>query len=76
VARGDLRADIDREMTVYALYQLTVALRDFLGARFGFSFEDAVHAGAGLPIRDEELGAVLDELIGVLRHGLAHPAAP
>lgn len=76
VARGDLRADLDREMTVYALYQLTVALRDFLGARFGFSFEDAVRAGAGLPIRDEELGAVLDELVGVLRHGLAHPAAP
>jgi AcrR family transcriptional regulator len=74
VARGDLRADIDREMTVYALYQLTVALRDFLGARFGFSFADAVHAGTGLPIRDEELAAVLDELIGVLRHGLARPA--
>ncbi len=71
VARGDLRADIDRDMTVYALYQLTVALRDFLSARFGFSFEDAVHAGAGLPIRDEELSAVLDELVGVLRHGLA-----
>jgi len=30
-----------------------------------------VHAGAGLPIRDEELSAVLDELVGVLRHGLA-----
>jgi AcrR family transcriptional regulator len=74
VARGDLRADLDREMTVYTLYQLTVALRDFLGARFGFSFADAVHAGAGLPIRDEELGAVLDELVGILRHGLAHPA--
>jgi AcrR family transcriptional regulator len=71
VARGDLRTDIDRDMTVYALYQLTVALRDFLSARFGFSFEDAVHAGAGTPIRDEELSAVLDELVGVLRHGLA-----
>jgi AcrR family transcriptional regulator len=71
VARGDLRADIDRDLVVYVLYQLTVALRDVLSDRFGFSFQDAVHAGAGLPIREEELGAVLDELIGVLRHGLA-----
>ena len=70
VTRGDLRADIDREMAVYALYQLTVALRDVLGARFGFSFKDAVHAGAGLPIADAELGGVLDELVTVLRRGL------
>jgi AcrR family transcriptional regulator len=71
IARGDLRADLDRDTTVYALYQLTIALRDFLSDRFGFSFKDAVRAGAGLPIRDEELGDVLDELVGVLRHGLA-----
>ncbi len=71
VARGELRADVDRDMTVYVLYQQIVALRDFLTARFGFSFADAVHAGAGLPIREEALGAVLDELIGVLRHGLS-----
>ncbi len=71
VARGDLRADIDRDMAVYVLYQLTVALRDFIVSRFGFSFKDAVRAGAGLPIRDEELGDVLDELVGVVRDGLA-----
>jgi hypothetical protein len=53
------------------LYQQIVALRDFLMARFGFSFKDAVRAGVGLPIRDEELGDVLDELVGVLRRGLA-----
>lgn len=71
IARGDLRPDLDRDMTVYVIYQQIVALRDFLTDRFGLSFQDAVHAGAGLPIREEELGAVLDELIGVLRHGLA-----
>ncbi|MFU8888627.1 MAG: TetR/AcrR family transcriptional regulator [Trueperaceae bacterium] len=70
LARGDLRPDLDRDMTVYVLYQQIVALRDFLTARFGFSFKDAVRAGAGLPIRDEELGAVLDELVGILRRGL------
>ena len=70
VARGDLRTDLDRDMTVFVIYQQIVALRDFLTARFAFSFEDAVHAGAGLPIREEELGAVLDELIGILRRGL------
>ena len=70
VARGDLRPDLDRDMVVYALYQLTVALRDYLSARFGFSFKDAVRAGAGLPIADEELGGVLDDMLGILRRGL------
>lgn len=73
IARGDLRPDLDREIAVYLLYQATVALRDLLSERFGFSFEEAVHAGAGLPIRDEELGAVLDRLLDVMRRGLARP---
>lgn len=68
---GDLRPDLDVDIAVYALYQVTVALRDELSERFGFSFADAVRRGAGSPVPDDELMAVLDALVDLLRRGLA-----
>ena len=70
LAAGDLRADLDVEFAVFALYQLTVSLRDFLSQRFGFSFKRAVQAGAGPPISDEALRQVIAELARLLRQGL------
>jgi AcrR family transcriptional regulator len=71
VEGGDLRADLDVDFAVFALYQLTVALRDFLTERFAFSFEDAVRRGGGSPVPDDALMAILDEFVDVLRRGLA-----
>lgn len=71
VRSGDLRSDLDVDIAVYALYQLTVALRDELSERLGFSFADAVRRGAGSPVPDDELLAVLDALFDLLRRGLA-----
>lgn len=72
IARGDLRRDIDLEFTVFALYQLTVSLRDFLAARFSFSFGDAVRKGAGSPIDDAALNEALDGLVTFLRSGIGN----
>lgn len=72
IDRGDLRHDIDLEFTVFALYQLTVSLRDFLSTRFGFSFKDAVRKGAGSPIDDAALNEVLDCLIAFFRSGIGN----
>ena len=71
IEAGDLRADLDAGFAVFALYQLSVALRDELSARFGFSFVDAVRRGGGSPVPDEDLMAVLDALVDLLRRGLA-----
>ena len=72
IDRGDLRRDIDLEFTVFALYQLTVSLRDFLSARFGFSFKDAVRKGAGSPIDEAALNEVLDGLVAFFRSGIGN----
>jgi TetR/AcrR family transcriptional regulator len=68
---GDLRADLDVDFAVFALYQLTISLRDFLSERFDFSFADAVRRGGGSPVPDADLMAVLDEFVDLLRRGLA-----
>ena len=70
IARGDLRSDIDVGYAVFALYHLTVSLRDYLTDRFGFSFRDAVRQGLGSPISEHELRSVIAELVALLRGGL------
>ena len=74
MATGDLRADIDVEFAVFALYQLTISLRDYLSERFGFSFKGAVQAGAGSPISDQALREVIAERARLLRQGLGPTA--
>jgi AcrR family transcriptional regulator len=69
--QGELRQDMDAGFLSYALYQVTVALRDYLSARFGFSFRDAVHNATGSPIPEQELLAVLDEMMNLFRRGIA-----
>ena len=71
---GDLRGDLDVGFAVFALYQLTVSLRDHLSERFSFSFVEAVRRGSGSPLPDDDLMAVLDAFVDVLRQGMA-PAA-
>jgi AcrR family transcriptional regulator len=71
VQAGDLRADLDADFAVFALYQLTISLRDDLSERFAFSFEDAVRRGGGSPVSDDDLMAVLDAFVDLLRRGLA-----
>jgi AcrR family transcriptional regulator len=71
IETGDLRADLDVEFAVFALYQLTISLRDYLSERFAFSFEDAVRRGGGSPVSDDDLMAVLDVFVDLLRRGLA-----
>lgn len=71
IRAGDLRADLDADFAVFALYQLTISLRDYLSERFDFSFVKAVRQGGGSPVGDEELLAVLGEFVEVLRRGLA-----
>lgn len=75
LARGDLRPDLDRGFAVFVLYQLAVSLRDHLVRRFGFSFEDAVRRGAGSPVSEADLRAVLDQLVAVIRQGMSVPGS-
>ncbi|TVR57752.1 MAG: TetR/AcrR family transcriptional regulator [Spirochaetaceae bacterium] len=70
VKRDDLRKDLDVEFVVFALYQLTISLRDFLSTKFAFSFKDAVRKGKGSPISDAALNEVIDRLIEFFRSGI------
>jgi AcrR family transcriptional regulator len=74
VRRGQLRNDLSVDFMVFALYQLTVALRDYLSSKYSFSFKKAVEKGAGSPVREAELKVVLDEFIDFFKQGLQ--AAP
>ena len=71
---GDLRAELNVDFAVFALYQLSVSLRDYLTERFSFSFVDAVRRGGGSPVPHDDLMAVLDELVDHLRRGMAAAA--
>jgi hypothetical protein len=55
---------------VFALYQLTIRLRDYLSSKFNFSFKKAVEKGAGLPVNDEDLLGILNEFINFFKKGL------
>lgn len=71
IRQGQLREDISKDFLVFALYHLTVDLRDYLSKKFNFSFKEAVRKGMGTPVTDEELMAVLDEFIVIFREGIA-----
>jgi AcrR family transcriptional regulator len=70
IRRGELRNDLSVDFMVFALYQLTVALRDYFSSKFNFSLKHAVEKGLGSPVGDEELKAVLDEFIDFFKQGL------
>lgn len=70
IRQGQLRNDISSDFMVFALYQLTVGLRDYLSKRFNFSFKEAVKRGKGSPVSDENLLEVIDELMNFFRNGL------
>ncbi len=67
---GQLRKNISNDFMVFALYQLTISLRDYLSIKFNFSFKEAVKKGTGSPVSDEELMSVLDDFISFFRQGL------
>ncbi|TVR88904.1 MAG: TetR/AcrR family transcriptional regulator [Trueperaceae bacterium] len=71
IRAGDLRADLDVDFAVFALYQLSVSLRDYMSERFDFSFADAVRHGGGSPVPEDDLMAVLDAFVDVLERGMA-----
>jgi AcrR family transcriptional regulator len=71
INRGQLTKEISSEFIVFALYNLTVGLRDFLTNKFKFSFKEAVKKGVGLPVSDKELMSVLEEFISIFEEGIA-----
>jgi AcrR family transcriptional regulator len=71
INRGQLTKEISSEFIVFALYNLTVGLRDFLTNKFKFSFKEAVKKGVGLPVSDKELMSVLEEFIFIFEEGIA-----
>ena len=71
LAKGQLRTDISEDFLVFALYHLTISLRDYLSQQFNFSFKDAVRKGTGPPINEKQLLSVLDEFIFFFKKGLS-----
>jgi len=70
VREGQLRKDISKDFMVFALYHLTISLRDYLSDKFNFSFKDAVKKGAGSPISDEEIMEVIEEFTLFFKQGI------
>ncbi len=70
IRKGQLGGDISKDFIVFALYHLTISLRDYLSDKFNFSFKEAVKKGSGSPVSDEDLMKVIEEFILFFRQGI------
>jgi AcrR family transcriptional regulator len=68
--RGELRNDIDAGFLSYAVYHVTLALREYLSATFSFNFKDAVRDALGSPVPEPELLAVIEDMMKLFSGGM------
>lgn len=68
---GSITKDLDKDFIAFAISYLSVDIGDYIARKFHFSYLELIHQGAGkLPVSDQELGEVLDDLIRFYRFGL------
>jgi AcrR family transcriptional regulator len=71
IERGEIRSDIDRELTVHVTNTMTLALEPYLKARYGYTHLDQLHApDSSLPFTPEDLERDVRALVSVMRAGL------
>ena len=67
---GQIRKDIELDMISFIISRLSVDIGDFIADKYNFTYKEIITSKDKLPITDEQLEAVMDDLIKFFRHGL------
>ncbi|WP_066497798.1 TetR/AcrR family transcriptional regulator [Abyssisolibacter fermentans] len=68
---GQIRKDVDLELLAFLVSRITIEMADYISHKFDFSYSKIVLEGTGsLPIDEEDIKKVLDDLIKFYKTGL------
>ena len=68
---GQIRKDIELDLIAFLLSRISMAMSEYISHKLNFSYSKIVLEGKGsLPVREEEISEILDELIKFYRTGL------
>ncbi|MFW6288629.1 MAG: TetR/AcrR family transcriptional regulator [Spirochaetota bacterium] len=71
IERGEVRSDIDRELTVHVTNTMTLALEPYLKSKCGYTHLGQLHdPDSPLPFTPEDLEGDVRDLVSVMRSGL------
>jgi AcrR family transcriptional regulator len=71
-AKGQIRDDINLDFAAFIISYLSVDIGDYISEKYDFSYADILKSKAGkLPVTDEQLSEVLDDLIEFFKRGIA-----
>lgn len=71
IERGEVRSDIDRELTVHVTNTMTLALEPYLKSKYGYTHLGQLYdPDSPLPFTTEDLERDVRELVSVMRAGL------
>jgi hypothetical protein len=69
--KGQIRKDMDKNFIAFIISYLSVDIGEYITKKFNFSYLDVIKHGEGkLPISEEELSGVIDNLISFYKTGL------
>lgn len=69
-SKGQIRSDIPNDLIAFLISRISISLAEYNMKKFNFNYEDIVRKGNKLPISNNELNAILDQVINVLKNGL------
>lgn len=68
---GQIRTDVELDLLAFLISRITMEMADYISHKFNFSYSKIVLEGTGsLPIDEEDIKKVLDELIKFYKTGL------
>lgn len=68
---GQIRKDVDLDLLAFLVSRISIELADYISHKFNFSYSKIVLEGNGsLPIDEEDIKKVLDDLIKFYKTGL------
>lgn len=68
--QGQIRTDIELDLIAFIISQLSVDIGDYITDKFNFTYTQMINGQGKLPITDEQLEEVIDDLIKFFKNGL------
>ncbi|ACL69134.1 TetR/AcrR family transcriptional regulator [Halothermothrix orenii] len=69
--KGQIRDDVDLDLISFIVNRVSIYLSEYLGMKYDFSYEEVIKEGKiRIPVSEEELEKILDEMVKVLQTGL------
>jgi AcrR family transcriptional regulator len=70
--KGQIRQDVNLKIASFIIGYLSVDIGEYIGDQFSFSYQSVLKSGnARLPVTNDQIENVLDELIRFLKHAIA-----